>query len=159
MGLFAGFDRGGGYQGRRDAPIQGGGPPGAIVQPQCSAGVLHEHAGQTDIAADRRHPGGAGAMFQGIAIAARCAAASAAAVHPASVVAGDGRGAAGRAGAGACAAARGVGENVGLHCGHSVRRERNAHNIAVTQKQEQNRNILGAEDRVQSEGVAPISKG
>lgn len=78
-------------------------------------GAGEDQAGQADIAGDVAEPARAAAMFPGVAVAARCAAAAGAAMHPAAGAAMDGGGAAGRAGAGARAAARSAGEDIRLH--------------------------------------------
>ena len=84
--------------------------------PYARVGVLHDQAGQAQVAGDVLHFRGEGAMLPGVAVAARRAAALAA-MHPAPRAAPHRRGAARRAiaGAGPCPAARRLGEDFRLH--------------------------------------------
>ena len=101
---------------RRDPPLQPGGVARAIGQPDRPAGVLHHEAGDPDIAGDRLHLPGEGAMLPAVAIAARRAA-PLAAMHPAARAAMDRRRAARRPGPGARSAARRAGQDFRLEGG------------------------------------------
>ena len=85
---------GGGCPERCGPPIADGGAAQAILPPGRLAGVLHDQAGQPQIAGDVLYPGGEGAMLPGVAIATRRAA-SLASMHPAARTAPDGGGSAG----------------------------------------------------------------
>jgi len=114
MGLLPQKDGGGGCAVGRHRPGDGRPEARGFGQPYRSAGMSDDHAGDPQIAGDVLHMGGKGAVLERVAIAARRAAALAA-MHPAAGLAVDRRRAARPAGAGARAAAGGVGEDLRLH--------------------------------------------
>jgi hypothetical protein len=95
---------------------KGGAPglPPRFFKPHQHGDMRGEVARLAHIAGHRPELRGAGAMLPGVAIAARSAAAPAA-VHPAARLVVDRGRTAGRTAAGTSAAARGAGEDVGLH--------------------------------------------
>src|SRR5690348_8947618 len=100
MGLLAQIDRGGLCPERRDLLVDGGKEAGLIREPDGSVGVLHDHGSDPQIAGDRLHSGGEGAMLPGVAVTARRPAALAA-MHAAARTAPDRRRPARRAALGA----------------------------------------------------------